>query len=77
MPIALEQYGIDQLAVEDRLELMGLLWDSLNAEQQLPSPAWHKQEVERRIARADAHQEAGIPLEVAIDKVLGNRKFDE
>ena len=71
MPITLEQYGIDQLAAEDRLELVGLLWDSLNDEQLPPIPAWHKQEIERRIAKADAHPAAGIPLDEAINKVLG------
>ena len=75
MPITLEQFGIDQLSAQDRMELVGLIWDSLSGEQLPPIPAWHKQEVERRIARADTQQ--GIPLEVAIDKVLGNSKFDK
>ena len=51
--------GIDQLPADDRLELVGLIWDSLNGEQLPPIPAWHKQEVERRIAKADAQPGAG------------------
>ena len=75
MPITLEQFGIDQLPAQDRLELVGLLWDSLSEKQLPPTPDWHKKEVEQRIARADTQQ--GVPLEVAIDKVLRNSKFDE
>ena len=70
MPITLEQYGIDQLPAEDRLELVGLLWDSLNGERLSPIPEWHQKELERRIAHADAHPGSGIPLDEAISQVL-------
>lgn len=71
MPITLAQYGIDHLPPEERLELVGLLWDSLNGEKLPPIPSWHQHEVERRIVQADARPGAGIPLEEAVDKVLG------
>lgn len=71
MPTTLEKYGIDQLPAEVRLELVGLLWDSLNGEELPPIPRWHQQEVERRIVLADARPGAAIPLEEAIDKVMG------
>ena len=65
MVASLEQFGIDRLAVEDRLELIGLIWDSVAAEQvPTPIPEWHRRELSRRIAAADANPEAGIPWEV-------------
>ncbi|MBL8821802.1 MAG: addiction module protein [Planctomycetia bacterium] len=71
MPITLAQYGIDHLPPEERLELVGLLWDSLNDEKLPPIPRWHQDEVERRIVQADARPGVGIPLEEAVDKMLG------
>jgi putative addiction module component (TIGR02574 family) len=54
--------AIDQLSVEERLELMGRLWDSIpETPEDLPVPEWHRQELERRIQAADADPDAGIP----------------
>lgn len=61
------------MPAEDRLELVGLLWDSLNGENLPPIPRWHQDEVERRIVQADARPGAGIALEEAVDKVLGKQ----
>lgn len=55
MSLTLEQFGIDRLNVEERQELIGLLWDSLPDDAPIAVPAWHVNELERRIANADAN----------------------
>jgi putative addiction module component (TIGR02574 family) len=52
------------LTVEQRLELIGKLWDSIpDSLDELPVPNWHRQELERRLAAADADPDAAIPWE--------------
>jgi putative addiction module component (TIGR02574 family) len=65
MPVSLEQFGIDQLPTEDRLELLELIWDSIADERGVPTPIpdWHLRELQQRIAAADADPSAGIPWE--------------
>jgi len=64
MALSLEQFGIDRLTPQQRLELISLLWDSLPADVSLPPPEAHLQELERRIAAADANPEAAEPWEL-------------
>lgn len=50
------------LTVEQRLELIGELWDSIpDSLDELPVPDWHLQELERRLAAADAEPDTAIP----------------
>ena len=58
--------GIDRLGVEERLDLIGLIWDSIQQEAHQPPvlPHWHRRELEQRCAAADAAPDAGIPWEV-------------
>jgi len=52
------------LSVQQRLELIGELWDSIpDSLEALPIPAWHREELERRLAAAEADPEAAIPWE--------------
>lgn len=52
------------LSVEQRLELIGELWDGIpDSLDALPIPEWHREELERRLAAADADPEAAIPWE--------------
>ena len=52
------------LTVEQRIELIGELWDSIpDSVETLPVPDWHRDELERRLAKADADPEAAIPWE--------------
>jgi putative addiction module component (TIGR02574 family) len=52
------------LSVTQRLELIGELWDSIpDSVEALPIPDWHREELERRLAAADADPEAAIPWE--------------
>ena len=50
MSLTLEQFGIDRLSPHERLELIGLIWDSLPPDTPLTPPDWHLQELERRVA---------------------------
>lgn len=62
MSIRIEALGIDQLSVHDRLELIEQIWDSL-PEQVNPDevPEWHRVELGKRRAEADASPRAGKP----------------
>ncbi len=65
---------IDHLTVDQRLELMDRLWTSIQPDAESAEwPDWHPDEVERRIAEADAHPEASIPLEDLRRDLLARR----
>ena len=52
------------LSVEQRLELIGELWNSIpDSLEALPVPDWHREELDRRLAAADANADAAIPWE--------------
>ena len=60
----LTDLDIDRLTLPQRLELIGRLWDSIPDEEFAAGmPEWHRQELERRLAAADASPELGIPWE--------------
>ena len=64
MPNSASDLDIDQLSVPQRLELIARLWDSLpDSIEALPLPEWHRQEIEKRLASADAAPEQAIPWE--------------
>ena len=61
MGLTLEQFGIDHLSCAQRLELIGLLWDSLPADVPFVPPDSHVRELERRVAAADVEPGAAEP----------------
>lgn len=63
MPQPLPEFDIGRLTIAQRLELIGQLWDSIPEEDVSSIPEWHKQELDRRLAEADAAPEQGIPWE--------------
>jgi putative addiction module component (TIGR02574 family) len=67
--MTLEQFGIDRLNPEERLELIGLIWDSLSNETAITPPEWHLRELERRIAAADADPGAAEPWETVLARL--------
>ena len=74
MPVTLEQFGIDRLAAEERVELLGLIWDSLaDGGAATPVPDWHWDILRERMAEARADPAAGIPWEVLREQLLGPR----
>jgi putative addiction module component (TIGR02574 family) len=51
----------EKLPVEERLELVEALWNSIGADadlERLPVPQWHREELARRLADLDANPEA-------------------
>jgi len=64
LPNAAEELLKTPLTVQQRLELIGELWDSIpESIDALPVPEWHREELERRLAAADANPDAAIPWE--------------
>jgi putative addiction module component (TIGR02574 family) len=73
MSSSLSELDLTQLTVEQRLELIGLLWDSIpESTEALPIPEWHRQELERRLAAAAASPELAIPWEEVRKRLRGN-----
>ena len=56
------EIAVDELSVEERLPLLGRLWDSLLDSGPPPVPAWHQDIIRQRIAAAGANPGASIPL---------------
>jgi len=58
MSLALPERALEllstPLSVDQRLELIGLLWDSI-PDEELPLPDWHRQELERRLQAAETN----------------------
>ena len=64
---------VEELSVDERLTLLGRLWDSLLDVGPPPAPAWHLEEVRRRVAAADADPAASIPLDELRRELRGGR----
>jgi putative addiction module component (TIGR02574 family) len=51
---------ISTLSSIEKLDLIGQLWDSLSdSHTDLPMPGWHREELDRRLADADANPQTG------------------
>ena len=62
LPAAATELLTMPLSVEQRLELISELWDSIpDSLDTLPVPDWHREELDRRLAAADANPDAAIP----------------
>ena len=61
------------LPADERFRLMDALWDSLpDSTRSILIPQWHEQELEQRLAAADAAPEAAIPWEEVRDRLREN-----
>ena len=69
MSLSLEQFGLDRLDPRERRELIDLLWDSLPPETPWSPPDWHLQELEQRIAAADANPNAAESWEQVLGRL--------
>lgn len=70
MAIQLESLGLDKLSVQERLDLIEVLWDSLP--EQLDAsmiPDWHLAEVAKRRADASANPGVGKPWREVLDRL--------
>jgi putative addiction module component (TIGR02574 family) len=62
MAESLSEVAIKRLSIAERLDLISVLWDSIpDSLEELPTPEWHREELERRLAAADADPGAVIP----------------
>jgi putative addiction module component (TIGR02574 family) len=58
----LPDIDLQQLNPLQKLDLITRLWDSLpETMESIPIPEWHRQELEQRIAAADAEPDKSIP----------------
>jgi len=63
MSPTIQELGIDKLSVEDRLRLIGDIWDTLEPVDHSEIPDCHKEELDRRLDAADADPMGGTPWE--------------
>jgi putative addiction module component (TIGR02574 family) len=68
MAPTIQDLGIDRLSAEHRLRLISEIWDSLSIED-TPIPERDCEELDRRLAAADANPEAGTPWEVVRERL--------
>ena len=61
--------ALESLTAEERIALMGRLWDSLDPAAAAPVTAELAAELDRREAAADANPEAGIPWDALRDEL--------
>lgn len=74
MSVRIEELGINHWSVRDRLELIEQIWDSLPAEVRPEEvPDWHRAELARRRAEAEASPGTGVPWRDALDSLEPGR----
>jgi putative addiction module component (TIGR02574 family) len=59
------------MSPEERLRLIGEIWDSLPPADQREIPESHREELDRRLAAADADPGAGAPWEEVKARLRG------
>jgi putative addiction module component (TIGR02574 family) len=60
---------VDELTTDERIELIGRLWDSLDAQAAAPMSESLRQELARREADGDRDPDAGEPWESLRDRL--------
>ena len=75
MQPTVKSLGIDRLSREQRLELVQEIWDTIAAENHssLLTDA-QREELDRRIAEADASPDDGIPADQVLAQTLARLK---
>ena len=68
MAPTIQDLGIDRRSAEHKLRLISEIWDSLSIES-TPIPERDREELDRRLADADASPQAGTPWEVARERL--------
>ena len=59
------------LPVAERLSLIEVLWDSIDAETAaLPLPQWHRDEIDRRLDALDAGDSTGAPWSEVRERII-------
>ena len=73
MTPTIQELGIDRMSAEDRLNLIGDIWDSLSDDGETDIPESHREELDRRLAAADANPAGGVPWEDVRKRLRGGR----
>lgn len=74
MSVDLEALGILQLSVEERLELIEQIWNSLPDQLSADEvPAWHLAELSQRRARAQSQPGVGKPWREVLSAIEGGK----
>ena len=73
MSPTMQALGIDRMSPEERLCLLEEIWDSLSPVDQLEIPESHREELDRRLAAADADPSAGAPWEEVRGRLRGDK----
>jgi putative addiction module component (TIGR02574 family) len=72
LTVTIQSLGIDQLTVQERLELIEQIWDSLPTQVQAEEiPAWHREEITKRRAILEATNAVGRPWREVLAKDEG------
>lgn len=61
--------AIESLPEDEKLDLLGELWDALD--HSAPLPGWHKEELDRRLDAT--HAEPSVPWSEAKSRILGTK----
>lgn len=61
--------ALDSLTAQERIALMGRLWDSLDSAAAAPVTSALADELDRREAEADADPSAGVPWDALRDEL--------
>lgn len=69
----LQELGIDRLSAEARLRLLDAIWESLLPIDQFAIPESHREELDRRLAAADANPAAGSTWEEVRARLRGGQ----
>jgi putative addiction module component (TIGR02574 family) len=72
MAPTIQDLGIDRLSAEQRLRLISEIWDSLSTDS-TAIPESHREELDRRLAAADADPAAGRPWEEVRARLRGEK----
>ena len=72
MAVSIQQLGIDQLSIREKLDLIEQIWDCLPAQVSPDEvPEWHLAELARRRAEADLSPRVGKPWREALARFGG------
>lgn len=73
MSLSLEQFGIDRLSRDERIELIGLIEESLAAVDPQGIPESHIRRLEERLAKVERDADPGESWDVVCRRLLEKR----
>lgn len=72
MPLTISEREVKQLTIDERVELIGMIWDTI-PDSDLPTPEWHRKELERRLDTIASRPDAATPWEQVRDRLRARR----